>query len=57
MLIKFGMLNGLGLILGISALYLIEPQTASGQMLLMIIVISLVNGLGGVLWRSKLRRE
>jgi hypothetical protein len=57
MFVKFGLLNGLGLILGLVALYIIEPRTTPGQTLLMIIVLALVNGLGGVAWRRQPPKE
>jgi len=57
MIVKFGFLTGLGLILGLAALYIIQPQTTPGQTLLMVIVLALVNGLGGITWKRKPPKE
>ncbi len=53
MLVKHGLLTAIGLILGLIALVVIEPRTAAGQTLLVAIVISITNGLGGLLWQRK----
>jgi hypothetical protein len=53
MALKFGFLGGLGIILSLLALYWIEPETTPGQALLALIVFSLVNGIGALVWRSK----
>jgi hypothetical protein len=53
MVLKFGFLGGLGIILSLAALYWIQPETTAGQTLLAIIVFSIVNGIGAVLWPNK----
>jgi hypothetical protein len=53
MLLKFGFLGGLGIILSLLALFWIQPETTAGQTLLAVIVFSIVNGIGAVLWPSK----
>jgi hypothetical protein len=53
MMLKFGFLGGIGIILALLALYWIQPETTAGQSLLAVIVFSLVNGVGAVLWPSK----
>ena len=51
MLAKLGLLTALGLVLGLIALFVIEPQTPAGRTLLVAIVIGITNGIGGILWR------
>jgi hypothetical protein len=50
MLLKFGLLGGLGIILSLMALFWIQPETIAGQTLLAIIVFSIVNGIGALVW-------
>jgi uncharacterized membrane protein YccC len=52
MVLKFGLLTFVGIMLSLAALYWIEPQTKSGQVLLVIIVMALVNGIGAITWRK-----
>ena len=54
MLVKYGFLTGLGLLIALAAMWLIEPQTIGGQALIIIIVLALVNGIGTVTWWTKL---
>jgi hypothetical protein len=49
-ILKFGSISGLGLILGLLAVWWIEPQSTAGQGLVMVIVIAVVNGIGALLW-------
>jgi hypothetical protein len=53
MIVKFGWLTAFGLIFGLLACYWVEPNTSAGQVLLVIIVVCIVNGIGGVLWKRK----
>ncbi len=53
MLLKFGALAGLGVAASLLALYWVQPDTNGGQALLALIVFSIVNGIGGLIWRVK----
>jgi hypothetical protein len=53
MIAKYGFLTGLGLVLALLSLWLVEPQTKGGQALLAVIVFGLVNGIGALVWRKK----
>ncbi len=50
MVLKFGLLTAIGLIVGLILLVWIQPETVGGQALLTVIVVALMNGLGGLLW-------
>jgi hypothetical protein len=50
MLIKIGLLGGLGLIASLLALYWVQPDTNGGQALLAIVVFAVVSGVGRLLW-------
>lgn len=50
MLVKFGLLGGLGLVASLLALSWIQPDTQGGQALLVIVVFALVTGVGKLLW-------
>jgi hypothetical protein len=50
-ILKFGSLSGIGLILGLLALWWVQPQTTAGQTVLMVIVVAVVNGIGALLWK------
>ena len=52
MLIKVGLLGGLGLIASLLALYWVEPDTTGGQALLAIVVFAVVSGVGRLIWPS-----
>lgn len=54
MLAKLGILNGIGAVASLAALHIIEPQTAGGQGLLVVLILILVNGIGAVTWPRKL---
>lgn len=54
MLAKFGILNGIGAVAALAALHIVEPQTAGGQSLLVVLVLILVNGIGAMTWPRKL---
>jgi hypothetical protein len=53
MLLKIGFLAGLGIVASLLALYWIQPETSGGQGLLALIVFAAVNGIGGLIWRTK----
>jgi hypothetical protein len=53
MLLKVGLLTGVGIIASLLALYWIEPSTSGGQALLAVVVFAFVNGVGGLIWRAK----
>jgi hypothetical protein len=50
MLVKFGLLGGLGLVASLLALSWIQPDTQGGQALLVIVVFAIVTGVGRLLW-------
>jgi hypothetical protein len=52
MLMKVGLLGGLGLIASLLALYWVEPDTSGGQALLAIVVFAIVSGVGRLIWPS-----
>jgi hypothetical protein len=52
MLMKIGLLGGLGLIASLSALFWIQPDTGGGQALLAIVVFAVVSGVGRLIWPS-----
>ena len=45
MLKELGVIGGIGIVAGLSALYWIQPDTAGGQTLLFIVVFAVVSGL------------
>lgn len=53
MLMKVGLLGGLGLIASLLALYWIQPDTNGGQALLGIVVFAVVSGVGRLIWPAK----
>jgi hypothetical protein len=53
MLMKIGLLGGLGLIASLLALYWIRPDTNGGQALLVIIVFAVVSGIGRLIWPAQ----
>jgi hypothetical protein len=53
MIVKYGFLTAIGIIVSLVALYWIAPETAGGQGLLVVIVLAIVNGIGGVSWPRK----
>jgi hypothetical protein len=50
MLLKVGLLGGLGLIASLLALYWVQPDTNGGQALLAIVVFAVVSGIGRLIW-------
>jgi hypothetical protein len=52
MLMKIGLLGGLGLIASLLALFWIQPDTGGGQALLAIVVFAVVSGAGRLIWPS-----
>jgi hypothetical protein len=53
MLMKVGLLGGLGLIASLLALYWIQPDTNGGQALLVIVVFAVVSGVGRLIWPAE----
>jgi hypothetical protein len=53
MLMQIGLLGGLGLIASLLALFWIEPDTNGGRALLVIVVFTVVTGVGRLLWPPK----
>ncbi len=53
MLMKIGLLGGLGLIASLLALFWIQPDTKGGQALLGVVVFAVVTGVGRLIWPSK----
>jgi hypothetical protein len=53
MLMKIGLLGGVGLIASLLALYWVEPDTSGGQALLAIVVFAVVSGIGRLVWPSE----
>jgi hypothetical protein len=53
MLMKVGLLGGLGLIASLLALYWIQPDTNGGQALLGIVVFAVVSGVGRLIWPAE----
>jgi len=53
MVVKYGFLSALGIALALAALFWIEPETAEGKGTLIVIIVGLVNGIGGLLWKKK----
>jgi hypothetical protein len=50
MLLKVGLLGGLGLIASLLALHWVQPDTNGGQALLAIVVFAVVSGIGRLIW-------
>jgi hypothetical protein len=53
MLMKFGLLGGVGLIASLVALFWVQPDTNGGQALLVIVVFAIVTGLGRLIWPAR----
>jgi hypothetical protein len=52
MLMKLGLIGGLGIVAGVAALYWIHPDTTGGQALLFIVVFAIVSGFLRLIWRG-----